>query len=198
MSKNSQKVQDYRVRTKKRMVESMGGECQICGYNNYIGSLDFHHIDPSKKEFSFGRMRANPKEWSTVVKELKKSILLCSNCHREVHAGVAEIPENYQTFNEDYTEYRSTEHRSIVVKKPPKKAISLTECPSCSKLKTSSRKYCCHECYLKSKSKIDWENLDWDYLLSTYKTNVAIGKHLGVSDSIVSRNKKRLLPSQGV
>ena len=41
-------------------------------------------------------------------------------------------------------------------------------------------------------SKIDWLNLDWDYLNTTYKTNVAIAEVLGVSDSIVSRKRRQI------
>lgn len=75
------------------MVKSMGECCQICGYNKCENALELHHIDPTEKDFTFGKIIANPAKWSTIVKELKKCILLCANCHREVHAGVM----GYQT-----------------------------------------------------------------------------------------------------
>jgi hypothetical protein len=28
-----------------------GGKCQCCGYNKYIGALEFHHVDPEQKDF---------------------------------------------------------------------------------------------------------------------------------------------------
>ena len=38
-----------------------------------------------QKDFSLSSTRANPKNWDSIVKELKKCILLCSNCHKEHH-----------------------------------------------------------------------------------------------------------------
>ncbi|AGR47851.1 putative HNH endonuclease [Sinorhizobium phage phiM7] len=88
------------------MVQAMGGKCQICSYDKSNNVLEFHHLDPSQKDFSFGKARASPVSWSTTVNELKKCILLCSNCHREVHAGVTSIPETYAAFDPEYEDYR--------------------------------------------------------------------------------------------
>ncbi len=46
--------------------------------------LDFHHIDPTTKEFSIGqKCRTYSKE--RIIAEIKKCICLCSNCHRKLH-----------------------------------------------------------------------------------------------------------------
>src|SRR5204863_1191435 len=37
-----------RIRTLKR---ERGGACERCGYDRYLGSLAFHHRDPTTKEF---------------------------------------------------------------------------------------------------------------------------------------------------
>jgi len=69
---------------KTQCVEYKGGKCIKCGYNKYIGALDFHHLDPSQKDFTI----AATKLWKLndlVIKELDKCVLLCSNCHREEH-----------------------------------------------------------------------------------------------------------------
>lgn len=79
----------------------MGGCCQICHYNKCQDALEFHHLDPTQKDYSFGRMRACPRSIATLTNELKKCILLCSCCHKEVHAGVTSIPETYAILNED-------------------------------------------------------------------------------------------------
>ncbi len=60
-----------------------GGKCKICGYKNYVGALDFHHIDLSKKSFSLS-VRGLSYAWDTILKEAKKYVLLCKNCHAEV------------------------------------------------------------------------------------------------------------------
>lgn len=81
------------------MILSMGGKCQCCGYSRCNDALEFHHIDSSKKELAFGEMRSNPKRLGLVLSELKKCILLCSICHREIHAGVRVMPNEYCKLN---------------------------------------------------------------------------------------------------
>lgn len=67
-----------------------GGQCQRCGYNTYQGALEFHHIDPKQKEFTIGNRDFKLKE---CIEESKKCILICSNCHKELHAGIWNIDE---------------------------------------------------------------------------------------------------------
>ena len=105
MSKSSQAVKDWRARTKARIVESMGGCCVCCGYNKYFGALECHHIDPSSKLFSFGSVQANSVAWNIIVEELRKCVLVCANCHREVERGITEIPNNAKRFDENYVVY---------------------------------------------------------------------------------------------
>lgn len=102
----SQKVKDWRVRTKARIVESMGGKCVCCGYNKYQGALEPHHLDPALKKFGFGSIRANPIRWLLICEELRKCVLVCSNCHKEVEAGIRTLPKDVARFNEDFVEYK--------------------------------------------------------------------------------------------
>ena len=101
MKKTSQNVINWRKRTKKKMIDAMGKKCQCCGYDKCHSALEFHHIDSTQKDFSFGSLRASPKGVATLIEELKKCILLCANCHREVHAGLRELPTEYHKLNED-------------------------------------------------------------------------------------------------
>ena len=101
---NSQLVKDWRVRTKERMVKSMGGCCQICGYKKSNRALEFHHIDPSKKEYAFGDIRSSIKGWKIISEELKKCILLCSNCHKEVEDGLTILPDQYAKYDSSIEE----------------------------------------------------------------------------------------------
>jgi 5-methylcytosine-specific restriction endonuclease McrA len=96
-----ERVKRWRNNSKQKVVDMMGGCCQICGYKKTTDALELHHVDPSKKEMSFGKWRANPKSLETIKEELKKCILLCANCHREVHAGVTELPTLYHRFEYD-------------------------------------------------------------------------------------------------
>lgn len=73
---------------KEMCVEYKGGCCESCGYNKYIGALEFHHIDPSKKDFQISKRVS-----MSIVKvkaELDKCAMLCANCHREAHANMLE------------------------------------------------------------------------------------------------------------
>jgi hypothetical protein len=98
-------VKTWRNRTKDRMIEAMGGKCVCCGYNSCRDAFDFHHLKPEEKRFSFGGMRANPIAWIRIVEELRKCILVCANCHREIEAGKRDIENLQSTFNEQYVEY---------------------------------------------------------------------------------------------
>lgn len=75
--------QQYR---KKLAVEYKGGKCQICGYNKYNGALDFHHIDKDKKDYAISDIQT--ASFETIKPELDKCILLCKNCHSEVHGNI--------------------------------------------------------------------------------------------------------------
>lgn len=70
---------------KRRAVEYKGGECEMCGYKRCLGSLDFHHRDPKQKDPRWRRMRSWTFE--RIKKELDKCMLVCKNCHGEIHYG---------------------------------------------------------------------------------------------------------------
>lgn len=75
-----------RNRQRKRdAVEYKGGKCEVCGYNKCIGSLEFHHIDPSQKDPKWATMKNRPLE--NIKCELDKCQLVCRNCHGEIHWG---------------------------------------------------------------------------------------------------------------
>jgi len=81
--KNKFHVINRRRILKEMAVEHAGGSCERCGYDGYIGALEFHHKDPTQKDFSIA---TNSKGWETIREEVDKCMLLCSNCHKEVHA----------------------------------------------------------------------------------------------------------------
>ena len=65
-----------------------GGKCERCGYNFYLGALEFHHIVPDEKDFTIGDRDFRLKD---CIAETKKCVLICANCHREVHAGLWDV-----------------------------------------------------------------------------------------------------------
>ena len=74
---------------KKEAVDYKGGACEICGYDKCLGSLDFHHRDPSKKDPGWTTMKSRPLE--NIKSELDKCMLVCRNCHGEIHDGLVTI-----------------------------------------------------------------------------------------------------------
>ena len=69
---------------KQRIVKTMGGKCFLCGYNKNIQALEMHHLNPLEKEFTFSNTKQY-HNWEELCEEMKKCVLLCANCHREVH-----------------------------------------------------------------------------------------------------------------
>ena len=86
------RVIEWRRRTKQRLIDEAGGACRLCGYDRYGGALHFHHVNPSTKEFGISRWGFS-RSIEKARKEAAKCILLCSNCHAEVEAGVATLPK---------------------------------------------------------------------------------------------------------
>jgi len=78
-------VIEWRKRKKIELVEYKGGKCEICGYNKCIRAMEFHHKDPNEKDFTI-----SGKSWSfeRLRKEVDKCILVCSNCHKEIHEDI--------------------------------------------------------------------------------------------------------------
>jgi hypothetical protein len=70
---------------KEKAIALLGGKCKICGYSKCTQALDFHHVDAKTKEFNLSW--ATNRSWAMVEKELRKCLLLCRNCHAEVHAN---------------------------------------------------------------------------------------------------------------
>ena len=84
-------VAKRRRRIKELSIAYKGGQCQLCGYKKYPGALDLHHLDPKTKSFGLGD-KGYTRAWATVQKELDKCALVCANCHRELEAGITQLP----------------------------------------------------------------------------------------------------------
>ena len=71
-------------------VEHRGGKCALCGYARCAEALELHHKDPTQKDFGIS-YRGYTRSWEKIRKEIEKCVLLCANCHREVHAGLQQL-----------------------------------------------------------------------------------------------------------
>ena len=73
------------VEKKLELIEMFGGKCEKCGYNKNIAGFDFHHKDPYTKSFEIKVQYLKYKSDDEILEEALKCMLLCSNCHREIH-----------------------------------------------------------------------------------------------------------------
>lgn len=64
--------------------------CALCGEREPC-CLSAHHLNPDAKDFSIGDARRRKLSVDVVTSELAKCVCLCENCHRKVHAGVADL-----------------------------------------------------------------------------------------------------------
>lgn len=179
MSKNSDRVKKWRKATKQRMIQSMGGKCCCCFYSACSSALALHHLDPAKKDLELSSVRANPKSWIKITDELKKCVLVCHNCHQEIHSLMRTIPDDAPKFDETFTDYKL------------ENIGETNDCPVCFNLKPIKNKYCSIQCSAKSKYKVDWPGIDLEKELQT-KTYIQISEELGCSDAAVHKRAKRL------
>ena len=77
----------HRRRRKIRAVLHMGSTCHTCGRDGPPALFEFHHLDATQKDFGLSE-DGIPRTWAKMMAELAKCVMLCANCHREVHAGV--------------------------------------------------------------------------------------------------------------
>lgn len=82
-------VKKFRKKIRLKVVDYLGGKCSICGYNKCIDALHAHHMDMDKKKFGISA-RGYTNSWDKIKDEVDKCILLCANCHAEVHSVVAQ------------------------------------------------------------------------------------------------------------
>lgn len=185
----------------------MGDKCVICEeqYGDHI--YDIHHIDPSKKEFMFGDVRKNNKALSSLAPELAKCILVCANCHREIH-NEEELPEFESSFDSEvFDELLNT--------------TGIPMCQECGgELGDFGYSFCSNSCIGKNNQKIqarkkkekqlaelktynmvklnkvDWRKVDVLQLIYDNDYNMLeCGRQLGISDVGVRRRYNKVMDS---
>lgn len=90
------------VTIKRRAIKNMliaykGGKCERCGYNKSARALEFHHLNPEEKDFGISKVLT--RSIQSLKDEADKCILLCSNCHAEIHDEL--YAQGYNQFDPD-------------------------------------------------------------------------------------------------
>ena len=136
---NPNNYENQKLRGLKRKYETIishGGKCEMCGYNKNISALEFHHLNPKEKEIKLDTRIFSNTNLVDLKKELDKCILLCSNCHKEIH----------------YPDLTMTYIPEILEKAKDKKSFSSKEtgkrCPICGNrfLSVRGKIYCSEKC----------------------------------------------------
>lgn len=151
---------------KLKCLEYLGNVCSKCGYNKYAEALDFHHIDPANKKFSIAQFRK--KDWKRnkdiIIAELNKCVILCANCHRELHR---------------------VEYEALPPLKPKIKPTK--KCPFCSVDFNSDRKFCSMKCYRLASRKVNRPTKEELELLISKHSFCELGRMYHVSDNAVRK-----------
>ena len=83
-------VQKRRKLIKEKAIDYKGSKCEVCGYSRCREALEFHHISDGNKSFGISE-KGYTRSWEKVKAEIEKCLLLCANCHREIHGGILKI-----------------------------------------------------------------------------------------------------------
>ena len=141
-------------------------------------ALHFHHVDEATKKFSISSNVT--RNWEDTLNELRKCVLVCSNCHMEIHDGLTECPPI--AINEE----RVAEINELVSLN--KKQVHY--CPECG-AEVCQKDSLCLACAGKKRRKVEHPTRGVLKDLIQTKTFLDIGKMYGVSDNAVRKWCKR-------
>ena len=181
MNPNSYEKQKERaIKRKLELIKLKGGKCEKCGYNKNLGALEFHHLDPSIKEFNLDERHLSNTTIEKILNELDKCILVCSNCHKEIH---------YPHLNEDnlnnlLLEFTSS-NKNITDKK-----YKVSFCKKCGKefKYVKGKLYCSEECREQDKNYPTKEEVLMKYY--ELKSWEKVATHFNLTRKIISRIRK--------
>jgi 5-methylcytosine-specific restriction endonuclease McrA len=117
----SEAVQKRRDKIKLMSIEYKGGKCEICGYDKCIDALEFHHLNPNEKDFGIAE-KGYTRSFDKVKEELDKCILVCANCHREIHHK-----DKKRNVYELLNEIHNKQEKAITSKKERKQIPTIDE-----------------------------------------------------------------------
>jgi len=86
------------AKRKKMLVEALGGRCQKCGYDKNYAVLSFHHKRPKNKRMKLTSREIANNKLELLYKEVKKCMLLCANCHLELHHPDYAVDQEWDDF----------------------------------------------------------------------------------------------------
>ena len=160
-------VSRKRKKLKKDLVNYKGGKCEKCGYDKCVAAMDFHHINPKEKNFGIGQ-NGNTNSIEKLKKEVDKCLLLCANCHRELH-------DQLNGFKD---------------KLPARKLKVSNKCKTCG-LGTNNKKYCSNKCCKLDNRKVERPSKEELITILSAHNWSSAGRKFGVSDNAIRKWAKQ-------
>jgi len=180
MNPNDYLKQKERALSRKlEIIRLKGGKCERCGYDKNIAALEFHHLDPSIKSFQLDSRHLSNTTKEKILEELDKCIIVCSNCHRELHNPQFD-KDNIDNLIEEMQSKHSSVFSSI-----KRKSI----CKHCGKEfeYVAGKLYCSKEC---REAEINEKYPSYNELVEKYnelKSWEKVAKHFGITRKIIQR-----------
>lgn len=190
MSKSTT-VSEFRRRRKNNLVKVSGEKCNLCGYNITNSALEFHHIDANTKLYGVAS-NGTCHDLESDLAEIKKCILVCANCHREIHDG------NY-TPEELWIKQKYNEKIAEQLREEKIQTMSKTHhfCKDCNKeIQNIGVTGMCEDCYKKSQRAGRPSRDELKKMIRTLPFT-KIGESFGVTDNAIRKwCKVENLPSK--
>ena len=168
---------------RQQFIPTRGGRCQLCGYSNQK-ILQVHHVIPRAKGGT---------------DELCNLLLICPNCHTEIHRDGKQIPASIQAFLKTQAGFLTVPYKlpkPKVKKERKKRSRNVISCKICGA--QTSKKPRCVKCFQKSKEKIVWPTDEKLAELVWLKPALQIATELGVSSvAIKHRCNARKIETPG-
>lgn len=175
-SKGYEYVKNSRHNLKRRLLYIMGDKCCLCGYNKATTALEFHHINPEEKDFTISANANTGFEKS--AEELRKCILVCANCHREIHEGLIK-EELISSFDEEKYKEISQEVQDM-------KARKIQYCKKCGKIISKTAEYCI-DCFAEARRTVERPTREELKDLIRNKPIRQVGIQYGVADNTIRK-----------
>lgn len=186
--RDSERIKEHRRRLKRKAVDYSGGSCMYCGYSQCIAALAFHHIDPQTKDLRI-IASGGTVSWNRLLIELNKTIVLCHNCHCEIHNRMwilsNDIVQKQFEIRSKYEDKPLCYYADNGFKSHEHTLIDL--CPICGVQKFDSTQTCSIKCAAMLRRKTNRPTSDELSKMVWSMPSTHISKMFGVSDKTISK-----------
>ena len=155
-------VKRWRTEMKTALVHASGGKCSICDYSRCEAGLEFHHIDPTEKDFAISAW--DSLNTGSITDEVSKCILVCCRCHREIHANVISINGMKSSFDKF----------EFIRKYDDLKKSHSIPCSICGTPTPKNTKYCSNACKYVSNRGLTLDKQKLEFLIIDKKITIEI------------------------